>query len=142
MTKLTDKEKKQIIAEYVDCQNFREVARLHNKSVNTIRNVVYADKDIEKKLTQKSNENTKDILTYMDEQSLRIQEVLNSLLAGIEKKAVKLTDKDSIKDLATAYGIILDKQYRSIELQRGTASNEQLSKVQELINKLDDEAKR
>lgn len=142
MTKLTDKEKKLIIADYVNCQNYREVARKHKRSVNTIRNVCNQSKTLEQKLTQKKEENTKDIITYMEEKNSDIQRTLNSLLAGIEKMAFKINDKSSVRDFAMAYGIILDKQFRIIELARGTASNEQISKVEELLTKLDEEARR
>lgn len=142
MTKLTDKQKKLIIADYLECQNYREVARKHNKCVNTIRNVVNADKNIEKKLTQKREENTEDILGYLGEQNGRIKRVLESLLRGIETKANNLTEKDNIRDLTTAYGIIVDKQLKWLEVQRGTGNSEQLTKVQELLSKLDEEARR
>lgn len=142
MTKLTDKQKKQIIADYVDCQNYSEVARKHKRSVPTIKNVVLADDDTLNKLKQKKEENSKDILQYMEEKSQDIQRVLNSLLKGIEIKSIDLTDKDSIRDLSTAYGIILDKQFRYLELQRGMGNNEQLNKVEQLLSKLEEEAKR
>jgi hypothetical protein len=142
VTKLTDKQKKLIIADYLECQNYREVARKHNKCVNTIRNVVNADKNIENKLTQKREENTEDILGYLGEQNGRIKRVLESLLRGIETKANNLTEKDNIRDLTTAYGIIVDKQLKWLEVQRGTGNSEQLTKVQELLSKLDEEARR
>lgn len=142
MAKLTDKEKKQIVADYVDCENYREVARKHKRSVETIRRVVKADKDIRKKVTQKRKENTKDTLTFMEEQKDKIQNTLEALLLAMNYKAINLDEKATIRDLAMAYGIILDKQFRLVELARGTASNEQLSKVEELLTKLDEEARK
>ena len=34
--KISDKKKKQIIADYIECQNYSEVARKHKVSVNTV----------------------------------------------------------------------------------------------------------
>ena len=140
MTKLTDKEKKKIIADYVECGNYREVARINNRSYETIRRIVNSEETISKKMTQKSEENTKDIIEYMNSKKNDTQRVLTKLLHGIEVKADELDMLTDIKGLATAYGIILDKQLKILELQRGMANNDQLSKVEELITKLDKEA--
>lgn len=141
-TKLTDKEKKKIIADYVECGNYREVARINNRSYETIRRIVNSDETISKKMTQKSEENTKDIIEYMDSKKSDTQRVLTKLLHGIEVKADELDMLTDIKGLATAYGIILDKQLKILELQRGMGNSDQLSKVEELLTKLDEEAKR
>lgn len=142
MTKLTDKQKKMIIADYLECQNYSQVAQKYKRSVNTIKRVVLADKDIANKVNKKKEENTEDILGYLGEQNGRIKKVLEALLRGIETKANNLTEKDNIRDLTTAYGIIVDKQLKWLEVQRGTGNSEQLTKVQELLSKLDEEARR
>jgi len=141
-TKLTDKERKQIVADYIECGNYSEVARKWNKADNTIRRIVNGDKNFAKKVEQKSEENTKDIIEYMDSKKSDTQRVLTKLLHGIEVKADELDMLTDIKGLATAYGIILDKQLKILELQRGVGSSDQLSKVEELLTKLDEEAKR
>ena len=58
MAKLTDLEKQQIIADYIETQNYSEVAKKYNRSVETIRNVVKDNKDVREKLKQKKQENT------------------------------------------------------------------------------------
>ena len=45
MVKFTDLDKKNIIADYVECQNYSEVARKWNASVNAIKNIVLADEE-------------------------------------------------------------------------------------------------
>ena len=52
-TKLTDKQKKQIIADYVDCNNYSEVARKHKISDTTVRKIVKTDEDFFTKLEKK-----------------------------------------------------------------------------------------
>ena len=46
----------------------------------------------------------------------------------------------NIKDLATAYGIILDKELKVLELKYKKVENAQLIKVEELLNKIEEEA--
>jgi len=142
LTKLTDKEKKKIIADYIDCQNYREVGRKHNRSYETIRRVVNNDKTISKKLTEKKQENTLDTLEYIMSLKEKKQRILNKLLNAIEEKATDKENKikQNTKDLATAYGIILDKDMKILELQRGSSANPQLAKVDELLAKITEEA--
>ena len=142
MTKLTDKEKKIIIADYIDCQNYREVARKHNRSFETIRRVVNADKNMSKKMSEKKEQNTLDTLDYIMSLKEQKTRLLNKLLTAMEEKVDDKSNKikQNMKDLATAYGIILDKDMKILEIQRGSANSEQLTKVQELISKLDKEA--
>lgn len=143
VTKLTDKEKKRMIADYIDCQNYSEVARKYKRSVETIRKVVKADSTSREKLKRKKEENTLDTLDYIMSLKEQKTRLLNKLLNAMENKIDDTNNKikHNMKDLATAYGIILDKDMKILEIQRGSANSEQLTKVQELLNKLDNEAK-
>lgn len=51
--KLTDKQKKLIIADYIDCGNYSEVARKYKVSDTAVRKIIKADKDSVKKFEQK-----------------------------------------------------------------------------------------
>ena len=66
--------------------------------------------------------------------------ILDKILKAIEKKVDNIDMFTNIKDLATAYGIILDKELKFIEMQRGSANNEDLNKVKELLIKIQDGA--
>lgn len=142
VTKLTDKEKKRMIADYIECQNYSEVARKYKRSVPTIKRVVLADEQILKKVKLKKEENTLDTLDYIMSLKEQKTRLLNKLLNAMENKVDDTNNKikQNMKDLATAYGIILDKDMKILEIQRGSANSEQLTKVQELLNKLDKEA--
>jgi len=50
--KLTDKKKKLIIADYIECGNYSEVARKHNVSDTTV-NLLSPIKPVRKKLNKK-----------------------------------------------------------------------------------------
>ena len=87
MAKLTDLEKQQIIADYIETQNYSEVAKKYNRSVETIRNVVKDNEDVRKKLKQKKEENTQSTIEYMQTQHESKKRILDKILKAIEEKA-------------------------------------------------------
>ena len=142
MAKLNDIQKKKIIADYVETQNYCETARMNNVSEGTVRNVVKNsnDEDITRRFEQKKEENTQSTIEYMQTQHESKKRILDKILKAIEDKAENIDMFTNIKDLATAYGIILDKELKVLELQRGNANNNELAKVEELLAKIENEA--
>ena len=122
--KLTDKKKKLIIADYIDCGNYSEVARKHGVSDTTVRKLVNTDSESLKKIEQKKEENTKDVLEYMDSLNEKKKSIINKLLLAIEDKADKLDSFTNIKDVASAYGIIIDKEIKLREIKTHEKNNE------------------
>ena len=133
MAKLTDLEKQQIIADYIETQNYSEVAKKYNRSVETIRNVVKDNEDVGKKLKQKKQENTQSTIEYMQTQHESKKRILDKILKAIEEKADNIDMFTNIKDLATAYGIILDKELKVLELNKKNDNNEDLEKVKDIM---------
>ena len=143
MTKLTDLQKKKIIADYVDNQNYSEAAKMNDVSVDTVRRLVLNDDEVVNNLKQKKEENTLSTIEYMQTQHESKKRIIDKILKAIEAKADNIDDMfTNIKDLATAYGIILDKELKVLELKQGFGNKEELQKVQELLSKLEDEAKK
>ena len=122
--KLTDKKKKLIIADYIECGNYSEVARKHNVSDTTVRKLVKSDKTSSKKIEQKKEENTQDVLAYMDSLKDRKKTIVDKLLRAIEDKADNLDNFTNIKDVASAYGIIIDKELKLREIKNQTSNSE------------------
>ena len=122
--KLTDKKKKLIIADYIECGNYSEVARKHNVSDTTVRKLVKSDKTSSKKIEQKKEENTQDVLAYMDSLKDRKKTIVDKLLKAIENKADNLDNFTNIKDVASAYGIIIDKELKLREIKNQTSNSE------------------
>lgn len=141
MAKLTDKQKKKIIADYIECGNYSEVARMNNISVNGVKNIVLADEETANMFKQKKIENTETTIEYMKTQHETKKRILDKILYAIETKADNLDMFTNIKDLATAYGIILDKELKVLELQKNNVDSKELSKVEELLAKIENEAK-
>ena len=140
-TKLTDKQKKKIIADYIENQNYKETARNNNVSDTTVKRLISGDTDVLEKVAQKKEENTKTTLEYMETQHDTKKRILDKLLKAIEHKADNVDDMfTNIRDLATAYGILLDKELKVLELRRGETNKEDLKKVEELLSKINEEA--
>lgn len=132
--RLTDLEKKKIIAYYVECQNYRETARYFNISADTVKRVVLRDEKIVQKTTEKNNENTKSVLEAMEEKSNKKIALLDKILNAMDSKVENLDMFTNIKDLATAYGIIMDKEIKIKELE---IKNKEKDNNQETLDKLD-----
>ena len=120
-TKLTDKQKKKIIADYIELGNYSEVARINGVDKSTVKRLIDSnyDEELQQKATQKKEENTQSTLEYMQTQHETKKRILDKILKAIEIKAEDIDMFTNIKDLATAYGIILDKELKVLELQKG-----------------------
>lgn len=141
MVKFTDLDKKNIIADYVECQNYSEVARKWNASVNAIKNIVLADEETANLCKQKKQENTQSTIEYMQTQHETKKRILDKILTAIETKAEDVDMFTNIKDLATAYGIILDKELKVLELQRNKSETEkELTKLDILLEEIKKDA--
>ena len=55
--KLTDKQKKKIIADYIENNNYSETARINNISETSVRRIVKGNKNIVEKVEQKKENN-------------------------------------------------------------------------------------
>lgn len=116
MTKLTDKQKKKIIADYVDNGNYSETARINNTTDTTVRTIIKDNKDMAlKKMEQKKQQNTKDILEYMEETKDKRKKVIDLCLEKMEERLNK-DELMNIKDIATAYGVLVDKSLKVNEM--------------------------
>lgn len=105
--RLTDKQKKKIIADYVQLGNYRAAARLNEVSDGTVKRVVGECSEIEQKIAQKKEENTADILEYMERQKNGICEILDICLNELKnpEKYVKVPPQQ----IATTMAILIDK---------------------------------
>jgi len=139
--KLTDKQKKKIIADYVNNMNYSETARMNNVSVNTVKNIVLTDKETANKCKQKKEENTQDILEYMDSIAEQQKEIINLSMTALKEKLKKPDAFTNVKDIATVYGVIFDKAIKSKEIKlkqeelqyKNNASNDTLDKLDKLL---------
>lgn len=110
---LTDKQKKKIIADYVEFGSYNAVAKKHGIADSTVKRVVLASPKTQKKIEQKKEQNTRDMLDYMDKRKNKAQKVLDAYLdAMLDGERIK---NASVNQLATAFGIIVDKFTKAAE---------------------------
>lgn len=119
-TKLTDKQKKKIIADYVDNNNYSETARINNVSEYTVRKLCKSDnnKEIKEKIEQKKEENTKTMLEMISKTNEKRLNVISKIVDAIDEKVDKVDQFTNIKDLSTAYGTMIDKEFKFAEIQK------------------------
>ena len=141
MPKLTDRQKKKIIADYVDNGNYSETARLNNTTDVTVRRVVEEDKDnVLKKVEQKKEENTEDMLEYLQNKRDDKKRVVELCFKALEDKLASPDMFTSVKDIITVYGIIADKELKYADMMIKKNATKDLSKVELLLSKIEEEA--
>lgn len=107
VAKLTDKQRKKIIAESVNGSSIRALAAKYGVSTTTIQRVLKSDTTLTQKVAQKKAENTASILAFMDSKKNDVCGLIDKLLTamGDEDKLAAAT----VNQLATAMGIVIDK---------------------------------
>ncbi len=105
--RLTDKQKKKIIADYIQLGSYNAAARLNSVSHQTVKSVVMKSGDVYRKLQQKKDENTADIIAYMDGQKNDVCAVLGLCIMLL--KNPDLYAKSSPQQIATTMAILIDK---------------------------------
>lgn len=138
--RLPEKKRQKIIADYIETQNLSDSARRNGVSVEGVRYIVNSDKKVAKRLEAKKEEAVLSTLEYMNSQHETKKRILDKLLKSIEIKAEDINMLTNIKDLATAYGIIIDKELKFLETKRNVTTDHELEKVEELLGKIQEEA--
>ena len=104
---LTDRQKKKIIADYVELGSYNATAKKNGVSRNTVKHIVMGDSESAIKCQQKKEQNTLDMLAYMESHKKQAQGVLDKYLTALANpdkiEAAKLSE------VATAMGILMDK---------------------------------
>ena len=129
--KLTDKQKKKIIADYVDNNNYSETARINNISETSVRRIVKGNESITEKVEQKKEENTQDMFEYMKNKDNDKKRIVDLCFEALDKKLSNLDMFTNVKDIATVYGIIMDKElkFRELELRKQEIENQKNTSV-------------
>ena len=105
--RLTDKQKKKIVADYLELGSLRAAGRKNGVSGDTVKRVVQNDDAFEQKAAQKKEENTADILAYMESKRGVVCEIIEKGLAALNNPE-KLSEA-SPAQITTALGTLIDK---------------------------------
>lgn len=128
--KLTDRQKKQMIVDHAEGMAFREIGRKYGVSDTTVRRVCKSDPETSRIVAEKKEQNTLDMLAYMEGQKPKIQKLLANILEAMDDPA-KLA-RTNPRDLATAYGIIYDK----ITASAPKTNEEYLQKARDILGNI------
>lgn len=116
MGALNDLQRKQVVADRADGMSIRQLAKKFGVSTTTIQRVIKRDPEVTQIVTDKKEQNTKDILAYMDSKRDIVCEILG--------KGLKvLNDEGKLKEatpaqITTAMGTLIDKWTESAERSR------------------------
>lgn len=105
--RLTDKQKKKIIADYVQLQNYTKTAKLNDVAESTVRKIVKNNPDCANQCDIKKEQNTQDMLSYMESKKVRVQEIIDVYL-GVLTDPEKL-EGATLQQITTALGTLIDK---------------------------------
>ena len=105
--RLTDKQKKKIIADYLETESYNATAKKNGVCGQTVRRVVEESHGITENLKRKKEENTADILAYMESQRGIVCEIISKGLMELNKpEKLALATPAQI---TTALGTLIDK---------------------------------
>ena len=105
--RLTDKQKKKIVADYLELGSYNATAEKNGVCGHTVKRLVSECPEISEKLEQKKEENTADILAYMESKRGVVCEIIEKGLAALNDPE-KLAEA-SPAQITTALGTLIDK---------------------------------
>lgn len=105
--RLTDKQKKKIVADYLETESYNATAKMNGVCGQTVRRVVEESQGITENLKRKKEANTADILAYMESKRGVVCEIIEKGLAALNSED-KLADA-SPAQITTALGTLIDK---------------------------------
>lgn len=105
--RLTDKQKKKIVADYVQLGSYNATAKINGVSLNTVKKIVQGNADIAEMCNQKREQNTAEMIAFMDSRKGEAQKVIDAYLKALADP--EKLDGASLSQIATALGIVVDK---------------------------------
>ena len=105
--RLTDKQKKKIVADYVQLQSYRAAAKLNDVSDATVKKVVKEDPESARLCAQKKRENSQDMLSYLESKRGEAQNLLGLYLQAMADpdKIAEAPDDGLLEALSAAADI-------------------------------------
>lgn len=104
--RLTDRQKKKIVADYVNTQSVNAAAKMNGVSWDTVKRLL-ENGEVKRKLEEKNRENTADILAYMESQKSLVCEIIGKGLEALNDPE-KLANAPP-NQITTAIGTLIDK---------------------------------
>lgn len=105
--RLTDRQKKEIIADYVESGSYRATAKRFGVSDNTVKKICNENAQIAQKCAEKREQNTADMLSYMESRKEKAKDILDIYMESL-KDPTKI-GVAKLSEVAVAMGIVIDK---------------------------------
>ena len=103
--RLTDRQKKRIVSDYVNIGSYNTVGKMHGISATTVKNVVLKNSETVGLCEQKKKQNTMDMLEFLETRKQKKQDIIDQLLDCMPDKIPRA----SLVQIVTAYGVLVDK---------------------------------
>lgn len=133
--RLTDKQKKKIIADYVQLGSYNATAKVNGVSLNTVKKIVQGNAEIAEMCNRKKEENTADIMAYMEGKRKTVCDIIEVGLAVLPDK---IKTAKSASEVTTALGTLIDKWATVSGGPADTAKEDELSKsLREMAEELE-----
>ena len=104
--RLTDRQKKKIVADYLECESYNATAKKNGVCGQTVRRDIEESQGITENLKRKKEENTADILAYMDSRRKQVCDIIEVGLAVLPEK---IQTAKTASEVTTAIGTLIDK---------------------------------
>ncbi len=105
--RLTDKQKKKMIADYIQLGSYNATSKINGVAPNTVKKIVQGNADIAELCEQKREQNTAEMIAFMDSRKAEAQKVIDAYLKALADP--EKLDGASLSQIATALGIVVDK---------------------------------
>lgn len=104
--RIKDKTRKAIIADRACGESIRAIAKKYSVSTTSVQRIIRENPEMTQLVTQKKEENTADILAYMEAQKNRVCEIID---ISLEVLPDKIRNAKTAADVTTAMGTVISK---------------------------------
>lgn len=130
--RITDKKRKKIVVDYLELGSYNATAKKNGVSKDSVKRIIQNCEDFAEKSQQKKDENTADILAYMESKRNIVCEIIDKGLTALndpEKLAMATPAQ-----ITTALGTLIDK-FTSSGLSGGKISSD-MAEDNEMLKKM------
>lgn len=133
--RIKDKTRKAIIADRACGESIRAIAKKYAVSTTSVQRIIRESPELTQLVTQKKEENTADILAYMEGKR---KEVCDIIEVGLSVLPDKIKAAKSASEVTTALGTLIDKWATVSGGPADTAKEDELSKsLREMAEELE-----
>lgn len=132
--KFPDRKRKKIIADYLETENLSATARANHCDPSTVKRIVESSKDFKALAKKKQEENTADMIEYMESKKGTVFEIIGKSLKIMNDE--EYLRKARPNQLGTMVAILVDKWAVISEMKTDDAEEDGLS---ESLRKLAEE---